>query len=82
MDARHDERARQAVHAMVSAPTPRASRRVQTAPLAAIGKTVLLILVLISLVAAIAGGLVRAGLEWPGHPDSAVAGAPRSRMRP
>lgn len=59
---------------MVSAPTPRASRRAQTASLAAIGKTVLLILVLISLVAAIAGGLVRAGLEWPGHPDGAVAG--------
>lgn len=74
MDARQDERARQAVHAVVSARTSRSSRRTATAPAATIGKTILLALVMISLVAAIGGGLLRAGVGWQALPDSATAG--------
>lgn len=79
MDAREDERARQALHAMVTLPNVRATRRSRrAAPVrslaAAIGKPALLMLVAVALLAAVTGGLVRAGVGWHGLPDVAMFG--------
>ena len=41
---------------------------------AAIGKPLMLMLVAVSLLAAVAGGLLRAGVEWSGLPDSIMFG--------
>ena len=77
MDARQDERARQALHAVVKAPDARTTRRSRgAAPVrslaAAIGKPAMLMLVAVSMLAAVAGGLLRAGVAWPGPAGSVI----------
>ena len=73
MDARNDERARAALHAVVN---PRIARRHERAssPLVAIVKPALMTLVAISLLAAVAGGLLRAGAAWSVLRDSETVG--------
>ena len=76
MELRHDERTSQAFHALVTMRTTRtrgAAARPSRA--AAFGKPALMLLVAASFVAAVVGGLLRAGVAWPaGLSDSAVVG--------
>ena len=79
MDTRQDERARQAFDAVVIVPDATSAQRSRgAAPVrslaAAVGKPALLLLVAVALLAAVAGGLLRVGVTWPGLPDSAMVG--------
>ncbi len=70
MDARTNERARQALHAVVTAGRPSLPRP-QAATAARLAT---LLLVATSLLAGIAGGLLRAGVPLPAPPDSVWLG--------
>ena len=64
---------------MVNVPERDSTRRSRNAlpvrsPAATIGQPVMALLVAFSLLGAVAGGLLRAGVDWAGLPDSVVAG--------
>lgn len=79
MDTRPHERERQALHEVVSTPAPRRAGRAaprpnNPAPLARVAKPALVLLVALSLVSAVVGGLVRAGAAGATLPTQAWAG--------